>query len=38
MEGVAWLLATIGIALILAKIGDSIIERFELPAESSANL
>lgn len=31
MEGVAWLLATIGIALILAKIGDSIIERFELP-------
>ncbi len=29
--GVAWLLATIGIALILAKIGDSIIERFELP-------
>ena len=31
METVTWLLATIGIALILAKIGDSIIERFELP-------
>lgn len=26
-----WLLFTIGVALILAKIGDSIIERFELP-------
>ncbi|MCD6524453.1 MAG: cation:proton antiporter [Thermococcus sp.] len=26
-----WLLLTIGISLILAKIGDSIIERFELP-------
>lgn len=26
-----WILFTIGIALILAKIGDSIIERFELP-------
>ncbi|WP_297488788.1 cation:proton antiporter [Thermococcus sp.] len=31
METVTWLLFTIGIALILAKIGDSIIERFELP-------
>ncbi|MDV3104068.1 cation:proton antiporter [Thermococcus waiotapuensis] len=31
MEGVAWLMATIGIALIFAKIGDSIIERFKLP-------
>ncbi|WP_456367968.1 cation:proton antiporter [Thermococcus sp.] len=31
METVTWLLATIGISLILAKIGDSIIERFELP-------
>jgi Kef-type K+ transport system membrane component KefB len=31
MEGVTWLLFTIGIALILAKIGDSIIEHFELP-------
>ncbi|WP_297506819.1 cation:proton antiporter [Thermococcus sp.] len=31
METVTWLLATIGIALILAKIGDSMIERFELP-------
>ncbi len=31
MEAVTWLLFTIGIALILAKIGDSIIERFELP-------
>lgn len=28
---VTWLLFTIGVALILAKIGDSIIERFELP-------
>ncbi len=28
---VTWILFTIGIALILAKIGDSIIERFELP-------
>jgi Kef-type K+ transport system membrane component KefB len=26
-----WLLFTIGVALILAKIGDSMIERFELP-------
>lgn len=31
METVTWLLFAIGIALILAKIGDSIIERFELP-------
>ncbi|NJF25433.1 cation:proton antiporter [Thermococcus sp. Bubb.Bath] len=31
MDPVTWLLFTIGIALILAKIGDSIIERFELP-------
>ncbi|WP_456365927.1 cation:proton antiporter [Thermococcus sp.] len=31
MEAVTWLLFTIGVALILAKIGDSIIERFELP-------
>ncbi|MEO2151230.1 MAG: cation:proton antiporter, partial [Thermococcus sp.] len=31
MEGVTWLLFTIGIALILAKIGDAIIERFEFP-------
>jgi len=31
METVTWLLFTIGVALILAKIGDSIIERFELP-------
>jgi len=29
--GATWLLFTIGISLILAKIGDSIIERFELP-------
>ncbi len=28
---VTWILFTIGVALILAKIGDSIIERFELP-------
>ncbi|WP_297515064.1 cation:proton antiporter [Thermococcus sp.] len=31
MEAVTWLLFTIGIALILAKIGDAIIERFEFP-------
>ncbi|ASI99731.1 cation:proton antiporter [Thermococcus celer] len=31
METVTWLLFTVGISLILAKIGDSIIERFELP-------
>ncbi|NJE03168.1 cation:proton antiporter [Thermococcus sp. MV11] len=31
METVTWLLFAIGISLILAKIGDSIIERFELP-------
>lgn len=31
METVTWLLFTLGISLILAKIGDSIIERFELP-------
>ncbi|WP_297092128.1 cation:proton antiporter [Thermococcus sp.] len=31
METVTWLLFAIGISLILAKIGDSIIERLELP-------
>lgn len=31
METVTWLLFTLGISLILAKIGDSLIERFELP-------
>ncbi len=31
MEAVTWLLFAIGVSLILAKIGDSIIERFELP-------
>jgi Kef-type K+ transport system membrane component KefB len=31
MDPVTWLLFTIGVALILAKIGDSIIERYELP-------
>ena len=31
METVTWLLFALGISLILAKIGDSIIERFELP-------
>jgi len=31
METVTWLLFAIGISLILAKIGDSIIERYELP-------
>ncbi|ASJ10871.1 potassium transporter [Thermococcus sp. P6] len=31
METVTWLLFTIGISLILAKIGDSLIERFRLP-------
>lgn len=31
METVTWLLFALGISLILAKIGDSLIERFELP-------
>ncbi|CAB49490.1 cation:proton antiporter [Pyrococcus abyssi] len=31
MEPATWILFTIGVALILAKIGDAIIERFELP-------
>ncbi|WP_297465115.1 cation:proton antiporter [Thermococcus sp.] len=31
METVTWLLFALGISLILAKIGDSIIERYELP-------
>ena len=31
METVTWLLFAVGISLILAKIGDSIIERYELP-------
>ncbi len=31
METVTWLLFAVGISLILAKIGDSIIERHELP-------
>jgi len=31
MEAVTWLLFAIGISLILAKIGDAIIERYELP-------
>jgi Kef-type K+ transport system membrane component KefB len=31
METVTWLLFAIGVSLILAKVGDSIIERFELP-------
>ena len=31
MEAVTWLLFAIGVSLILAKIGDAIIERYELP-------
>jgi len=31
METVTWLLFALGVSLILAKIGDSIIERYELP-------
>ncbi|ASJ08943.1 potassium transporter [Thermococcus siculi] len=31
METVTWLLFAIGVSLILAKIGDSLIERYELP-------
>ncbi|AMM54584.1 cation:proton antiporter [Pyrococcus kukulkanii] len=31
MEAATWVLFTIGVAIILAKIGDSIIEKFELP-------
>ncbi|NJE01210.1 cation:proton antiporter [Thermococcus sp. JdF3] len=31
MESVTWLLFALGLSLILAKIGDSIIERYELP-------
>ena len=31
METVTWLLFAIGVSLILAKIGDAIIERYELP-------
>ncbi|NJE60857.1 cation:proton antiporter [Thermococcus sp. 21S7] len=31
METVTWLLFALGLSLILAKIGDSIIERYELP-------
>ncbi len=31
METVTWLLFALGVSLILAKMGDSLIERFELP-------
>ncbi|WP_048056106.1 cation:proton antiporter [Pyrococcus sp. ST04] len=31
MEAATWILFTIGVAIIAAKIGDAIIERFELP-------
>ncbi|AFN05039.1 Na antiporter [Pyrococcus furiosus COM1] len=31
MEAATWILFTLGVSLILAKIGDSLVERFELP-------